>query len=265
MARITHVKRTQQRYKTVPVIDPETGEPKRTPVMRKDGTQKKTRDKHGRPGRPVFMTVTVADKTQPLPLYTCDACREPIEIGTPMKHISPKSGPYGGRKLTRHESCPTWQVWEYSSSWSARIAQATHGFSVDNAETPEEVQEALDDVAGAIRELAEESRETASNIEDGFGHATQQSEDAEARADDLDGWADEIEQADIPELPEPEEQDCEACEGGGRVEDVNGDAVDCPDCDGSGQVTPDEPTDEQMDEWRENVIDACSIVDESPV
>ena len=35
MARVTHVKKAQQRYATVPVIDPETGEPKRTPVMKK--------------------------------------------------------------------------------------------------------------------------------------------------------------------------------------------------------------------------------------
>ena len=102
---------------------------------------------------------------------------------------------------------PTWQVWEYSSSWSARIAQATDDFDVvDAAESPEDVTSALDDVADAISELAEEKRESASNIEEGFGHATSQSEEAEQRADDLDGWADEIEQADIPDLPEVEER-----------------------------------------------------------
>jgi hypothetical protein len=270
MARVTHVAKAQQRYGTKPVIDPETGKPKRTPVMKGDGTQKTTREKAGRPGRPVYMTVTERDLNDPKPLYTCDSCREPIEIGTPYKHMSPKSGPYGGRKLTRHEGCPTWQVWEYSNSWSARIAQATSTFDVTNAETVEEVQEALDDVAAAIKELAEESRETASNIEEGFGHATQQSEDAESRADELDGWAEEIETVDIPDLPEPEEDDCEQCEGTGTVEvEIDGSDVpneeDCEECGGTGQVTPDEPTEEQMDEWRENVIDACSIVDESPV
>lgn len=33
MARITHVKAAQQRYAMVPVIDPDTGEQKKTPVM----------------------------------------------------------------------------------------------------------------------------------------------------------------------------------------------------------------------------------------
>lgn len=33
MARIAHVKAARQRYATVPVIDPETGEQKQTPVM----------------------------------------------------------------------------------------------------------------------------------------------------------------------------------------------------------------------------------------
>jgi len=290
MARITHVKRTQQRYKTVPVIDPETGEPKRTPVMRKDGTQKKTRDKPGRPGRPVFMTVTVADKTQPLPLYTCDACREPIEIGTPMKHISPKSGPYGGRKLTRHESCPTWRIWEYSSSWSARIAQAVDGFDIETAESTDDVQSALDDVAAAIKELADESRETAGNIEDGFGHATSQSEEAEQRADDLDGWADEISGVDIPELPEPEERwfitngdgvpsdlfeedgydsESDAEHALAMHRDDNRSEGDEDETEDDGfeveEITPDEPSEEQLNDWRDEVRDACSIVDESPV
>jgi len=265
MARTTHVKKAQQRYETVPVIDEATGQPKRTPVMR-NGKQRETKR-----GALVFMTVTVQDKTKPLPNYTCDSCGKEIEVGTPYKHITPKSGPYGGRKRTRHESCPTWQVWEYSNSWSARIAQATHDFDISSAETVEEVQSALEDVAAAIKELAEESRETASNIEEGFGHPTSQSEEAEQRADDLDGWADEIETADIPDLPEPEEIDCQNCDGTGEVETaavLTGESTEvetCEECNGMGQVTPEEPTEEQLDEWRENVIDACSIVDESPV
>ena len=130
MPTITHVKKAQQRYAMVPVCNPD-GTPKQTPVMRGDGTQKTTKR-----GALVFMTVTVADKTKPQPLDTCDFCHQPIEVGTPYKHITPKSGPYGGHKRTRHESCPTWQVWEYSSSLSARIAQIQHDApSADGMET----------------------------------------------------------------------------------------------------------------------------------
>jgi hypothetical protein len=294
MARVTHVRKAQQRYGTKPVIDPETGKPKRTPVMktvkdRETGevtqVQKTTREKAGRPARPVFMTVTERDLDDIKPLYRCDSCGKDIEIGTPYKHMSPKSGPYGGRKLTRHESCPTWNVWEYSNSWSARIAQATSDFSVDDAETVDDVQMALDDVAAAIKELAEESREAASNIEEGFGHATSQSEEAEQRADDLDGWADEITQADIPDVPEPEERyfidgpdgtrhgddvGYETEEDArdaltGMIDDLVDDASVTEDDYTIVTDTLDEPTDEQLDEWRDEVRDACSIVEESPV
>jgi hypothetical protein len=289
MARVTHVRKAQQRYETVPVIDEATGEPKRTQVM-KNGEPKMTRAKAGRPARPVFMTVTVQDKTKPLPPYTCDSCHQPIEVGTPYKHITPKSGPYGGHKRTRHESCPTWQVWEYSNSWSARIAQATHDFDVSNAESTDDVQSALDDVAAAIKELAEESRETAGNIEDGFGHPTSQSEEAEQRADDLDGWADEISGADIPDLPEPEprwfvtngdgvasdlfeedgydsEMDAEQALASHRDDNDEEPGEDGEFDDGFEieEITPDEPTEEQLNDWRDEVLDACSIVDESPV
>jgi len=281
MARVTHVKRAQQRHETVPVIDPETQEPKRTPVMR-DGEQRVTKR-----GKPIFMTVTAEDRTKPKPLYDCDFCRKPIEIGTPYKHITPKSGPYGGRKRTRHESCPTWQVWEYSSSLSARTAQIAFEFenALSNVETPDDVQSCLDDAAASVREIAEEKRESASNIEDGFGHPTSASEELEQVADDLDGWADEIESTDIPELPEPDptskwyvngpevqslnedgfesEDDARAAleEHLASHEDESEDDWDIEEVEEEG----DEPTDDQMSEWRDEVVDATSIVDECPV
>jgi hypothetical protein len=289
MPRVTHVKKAQQRYETVPVLDPVTGEPKRTQVM-KNGEPKMTRAKAGRPARPVFMAVTVQDKTKPLPLYTCDFCHKPIEIGTPYKHITPKSGPYGGHKRTRHESCPSWNVWEYSNSWSARIAQATADFDVSEVDAVEQVQEGLDDVAAAIKELAEESRETAGNIEEGFGHPTSQSEEAESRADELDNWASEIESVDIPDLPEPEprwfvtngdgvpsdlfeedgydsESDAEHALAMHRDDNRPEGAEDETEDDNFEieEITPDEPSEEQLNDWRDEVRDACSIVDESPI
>ncbi len=298
MARVTHVKKAQQRYATVPVIDPVTGEQKTTPVMKKvrdretgEITEVQKTDKRG---KAVVMRVTRQDKTQPKPNLRCDfsGCDidgGEIKPGSAYNWIKPKSGPYGGTLKARHAVHPTWRIWEYSSSWSARIAQATDGFSVDTAESPEDVTSALEDVANAIRELAEESRETASNIEEGFGHATSQSEEAEQRADDLDGWADEIEQAEIPDLPEVEERYF-VTNGDGVVSDLfeedgydteaeaqaaldeyrqengtNGDGDDSDDGFEVEGIEPDEPTEEQLEEWRAEVEDACSIVDESPV
>lgn len=131
MPKITHVKKAQQRYERVPVIDEATGEPKVVPVNR---TTKR--------GTAVTMTVTRDDLDQPLPPYDCDYCRNPIEVGTPYKHISPRSGPYGGRTLRRHEGCPTWQPWDYSGSLSARLSQITYEFdnAVDDAASPADAE-----------------------------------------------------------------------------------------------------------------------------
>lgn len=264
MARITYVKKAQQRYETVPALDDE-GNQKVVPMMRKDGTPKLTKS-----GRPVVMRLTVNNKTQPLPNRKCDKCGEEIAVGQPYKHMSPKSGPYGGRMLIRCDTCPSWNVWEYSSSLSARVAEATHDFDVSNAESEDEVTDALSTVAEAIREIASEKRESAENMESGFGHATYQSDELNETADSLDSWADEIENADVPSMPEPEDEDCEDCEGTGEVHYVaDGEnaeqTVQCENCVGTGKVEASEPNEEQMDEWRSEVESACDIVNDCPV
>jgi hypothetical protein len=273
MARVTHVKKAQQRYETVPVIDPETQQPKKTPVMR-NGEQRTTKR-----GKPIEMTVTVVDKTKPLAPYECDFCHQEIAVGTPYKHISPKSGPYGGTKRTRHEKCPTWQIWEYSSSLSARLAQISHDFwqQIDSAESTDDVQSVLDSAAEEITGLAEEKREGAGNIEEGFGHPTSASEELEQTADSLDEWADEITSQDIPEVTECEEcsdgqKECDTCGGTGEVEEeIDGEdsthAEDCTNCNGTGQVECDTcgGTGEDLDTWRSELQDSLTLIDESPV
>lgn len=262
MARTTYVKKAQQRYATVPVIDPETGQQKQTPVMKtvrvrqEDGSYvEETRQKTTKHGRPVFMKVTRSDKSQPLPNRTCEKCSIEIEVGQPYKHITPKSGPYGGRTRFRCGKCPNWQVWEYSNSLSAQIERVTTEAydAIDSADDADEVSSALSSAAEGIRELAEEKREAAQNMEDGFGHSTSQSEELAEQADSLDSWADDIENADVPDFPEPEEQDCEECGGSGEVK--------CSECSGEGSVTPDEPTDEQIDQWRDEVRDNSCLED----
>jgi hypothetical protein len=270
MPRVTHVKRAQQRYATKPVIDPATGEQKVVPVMNKrTGEQKVTKR-----GRPVFLSITERDLERPLPMPKCDApactheSRE-IKVGESYKWIEPS----GQRVRNRHADCPNWNVWEYSSSLSARIAQ----IQSDDPEGFGSVEDAAQwaaDKAGEIRELAEEKRESASNIEDGFGHATYQSDELNETADNLEQWADDLENVDLPEYPEAEEQDCEDCGGTGEVlkEVPSATAGDpdhvndfCPACDGKGQVTPDDPTDDQIAEWESEVIDAIrGVLDEAP-
>lgn len=273
MARVTYVKAARQRYATVPVINPETGQQKVTAVMakRSDGPTPKTTKR----GKPVVMRVTAEDRSKPLPSEKCGKCGRDIEVGQPYKHISPRSGPYGGRRLVRCATCPEWHVWEYSSSLSARLAEVSYNFEQAISETTseEDADSALTDAADAVRGIAEEKRESAQSIEDGFQHATSQSDELNEIADSLDSWADDIENATVPDFPEPEEEDCETCEGSGKVDDpaneTNGDGeeaeqIDCEKCEGSGKITPDEPTNDQIDEWREEVRNE-SGVDDSPV
>lgn len=259
MPKITHVKRAQQRYERVPVIDEATGQPKVVPVNRTT-----------KAGRPVTMAVTREDRSNPLDPYTCDYCHKGIAVGESYKHITPKSGPYGGTQRNRHESCPTWHVWDYSSSLAARLAQIGHEFStaIGDADTPDDVTSALEAAAEAARELAQEKRDSSEAIVEGFQHSTSQSDELEEQADALDAWADEIENVTVPDLPDPEEEDCGECDGTGNDPEADPGDEDVPSCEactGSCQVTPEEPTEDQMSEWRDEVESETSLVGEPPV
>lgn len=279
MARITHVRKAQQRYQTVPVLD-ENGEPQLTPVMRSNGEQRVTKR-----GKPVFRTVTRQDKSQPLPLLRCDfpGCDINdglIAIGSPYKHITPKSGPYGGTQKNRHAEHPSWQVWEYSSSLSARIAQIVYGAeqAVAAAEDEEGVTEAMEIAADEIGALAEEKREGASNIEEGFGHPTSASEELEEIATSLDEWADSVRYVEVPSLADypceecngEGERECEGCDGTGKVarDSEDEDPHECEECEGVGQVdcTDCDESHSDPDAWREAMeSETLSILGESPV
>ena len=245
MPRVTHVKKAQQRYHTKPVLD-DDGQPVKIALTRKDGTPKMTRAKRGRESRPVFITKTVADKTRPKPLLSCDypGCvidGGKIAVGTSYKWIKPKSGPYGGRLRARHAQHPSWNVWDYSSSLSAQVARIEHDAdkAVQDAETEDDVTDALGEAADAIEELAANKREGAENIESGFGHPTEMSEQMAADAEALDDWAQEVRDT----QPDPlADHPCDYCtDGEARCDTCGGDGVldgvECNECEGSGEVT----------------------------
>jgi|KBSMisStaDraftv2_1062788.scaffolds.fasta_scaffold44499_6 DNA-directed RNA polymerase subunit M/transcription elongation factor TFIIS len=207
MARINTVKSAQQRYRTVPVLD-EAGQPKSTPVLRKDGTPKTTKT-----GRAITRRVTVADKTQPLPNHTCGKCGVEIEVGHPYRWVQIKSGPYGGRTMYRCMSCPSWRQSELTSSKMAGIYAAQEHLSdiIDSLETVDDLTDAAQTFADAVREVGEEYRESQSNMVDGFGHDTSMSDELGEKADMLDDWANDIEYLDFEDFDEepPEEDDFE--------------------------------------------------------
>lgn len=270
MPKIVHVKKAQQRYYSKPVIDPETGEQKQTPVMsQKTGQQKVTKR-----GKPVFMKVTVDDKDRPKPNLRCDypGCEYPdreIKPGQSYKHITPKSGPFGGTQRNRHEEHPSWNVWEYSSSLSARIAEIESHWDPAQFDNEDDLKAHLEEIVEEIRGLAEEKEEAASNIEEGFGHSTSASEELSEQAEALNNWADEVENMDLPDFPESEsrwfikdpEGDPVGEEDGYAEEHEAGTDADTlaeengwdPDDMEVYEDTPDEPSEDQISEWQDEV------------
>ena len=274
MPRVTYVKHAQQRYAMVPDIDPATG------LQKTITTSRTTREKPGRPSRQVIRQLTKPDPDRPLDPETCGRCGEKILPGMPYKHITPRSGPYSGRRMVRCAGCPSWFPWEYSNSLNAQLAQVSHefGLAIDSAESEDDVTSALEEAASSVREIAEAKREAAQNIEEGFGHETEQSGELNQTADDLDSWADEIGNVSVPDFPDPEDEECEDCAGTGKLVKLPGDSdpepwrpgsyaegavQECGECDGSGH--PDEVTSDQLDEWRDEVRSETAIVEEAPV
>lgn len=247
MARVIFVKRAQQRYRTVPVLD-EDGKQKVTPVIGKNGQQKLTKT-----GRPVFQRQTAEDKSQPLPNRTCEKCGNEIKVGDPYKHVTP----FSGRKRVRCATCPTWQSWDLSNSLGARIEQVQHDNALDvNEDTePDEILDALQSASDAIRELAEEKRDSASNIEDGFGHPTYQSDELNEQADALEGWADEMENASVPDKPDEVE------EPGDEPEDSDSDEW----REWRDAQDDFEQYENDLSDWVNEATDVMSLLDNSPI
>lgn len=241
MPKVGHVAKSRQRYKMVPVIDPATGKQAIQEINRKT-----------RRGTTVRKALTEPDKRQPLPPFTCDSCRAPIPVGTPFKFISVKRQ-YGGITYRRHETCPTWKPWEYSTALWARIAQI-QAMDVDTSgASPEDsIEDLVSDFAEAIRELAGEKEEGADNIESGFGHETEMSQQLRETAGSLNEWADEFENIDLPELDQ-EDQECQDCEGTGEIEEEGKEATECEQCGGEGTLAPEEPTEAELEDWRTEV------------
>lgn len=267
MARVTYVKAARQRYRTVPVLD-DQGNPvkiKLTGRSRKGGGE-------------VFITKTAEDRTQPLPNRHCDRCKAEIEVGQPYKWVQPKNR----GKRVRCGTCPTWDPWELSDSLSAKVQQIQSEGSeaLSQADDEGSMRDAQSTIVEQIRELAEAKSEAADNLEEGFQHETSQSQEIRDTADQLGEWADEVENVDLDDFPEPGDVDCETCQASGHVDNDQYDpdqaandedydeeeTVDCPDCNGDGTVEGDAPSQDDVDAWIEEKRDEISAaLDNCPV
>jgi len=144
---------------------------------------------------------------------TCEKCGKKIPVGSSYKHCSPRAHRAArGYKRIRCDSCPSWRPSELTSSGALSAlygAQESAEDALDewDGESIDDVRSILEDCASGIREAAETYRESAQNIEDGFGHSTSTSEDLVAKADNLESGADEVESVDLDDFDDEPDAD----------------------------------------------------------
>jgi hypothetical protein len=152
----------------------------------------------------------------------CTACHKPIKKGDSYKWVAPRA--YKGApsfKKKRHADCPTWRLSELTSSSALSEAYSAQEVAADDLHDLQllfdannsaedfinDVENVLSTCADGIRAAAEIWRESASNMEDGFGHATYLSDELNEKADTLESSADDLENISFDDPPELEEDD----------------------------------------------------------
>ena len=125
----------------------------------------------------------------------CGHCQKNIEPGQSYRYAEPRYGP----AKYRHSTCPAWRQSELTSGKTAQLLAiqeaAEDAVSAWGREDANELHDALTTAAEEARSLAEEYRESAENIESGFGHRVEKCDELESRADEIEAWADELESA----------------------------------------------------------------------
>jgi hypothetical protein len=249
MPKINHVAKARQTYEMVPDLDPETGQQK---VVTLTG---RTRRKGGE----ITRRLTKPDYGRPKPAKQCDdpQCKQPtreISVGTPFKYIAIKRQ-HGGIERYRHEDCRNWDPWDYSDALWARVAQVqAQRVDVSGIASEEDAQSVAEELAVMITELADEKEEAADNMPDGLRDASELPD----QIDSLRSWADELESISFPEMPSDECLECEGTGDNGKPEET-----DCTQCGGEGIV---EPSDEEMDAWRDEVESEISgVLENAPL
>jgi hypothetical protein len=261
MPRTNYVKKAQPRYETVPVIDPETGEQKKTPVM-KNGVQRKKKN-----GALIFRRVTMEDKSKPKPNRKCEKCGKEIEVGSPYKWVQIKTT-YGGIKKVRCGDCPGWKPSELSMSKMSGVYAAQEEADDTDVSSIEDLEALRESIAEQIEAVGEEYEQSGQNMEDGFEHATSMSDELKEKGESIKNWADEIRNVDFDEVPDCEEcngegtKECESCEGTGTMtedamcEDCNGaGTTDCTECEEGSITEGSEAYNEWLEEQKGKLID----------
>lgn len=131
-------------------------------------------------------TVNKAAKDQ----GSCVMCGKPIEKGSTYQWIRP----FRGAKQVKHITCRHWKPSELTSNPNLSEVYRIQENLQDESEMADFASMAylLESAAGEAEAAADMFRENASNIEEGFGHETQQSAEMNEQADLVEQWATEL-------------------------------------------------------------------------
>lgn len=146
----------------------------------------------------------------------CEVCGEDINVGDSYKWVKPRAGSFArGVKRNRHQTCRAWQASELTSSPHLSViyaAQENVDAQVSDIQPSTDTSDLTaiaEEAAESVREASESYRESGDAIEEGFGHPTFQSEELIEKADDVEMWADEIEDVSFDEFDGDEEDEVE--------------------------------------------------------
>lgn len=189
-------------------------------------------------------------------VYTCTGCWKEIPVGSPV--ITFAVG-FRARDQRRHDTpeCRPSRAARESSAL-ATVYAAMDDVDLSTCQTLGDLEEAVQAVADACREVADEYE---SNEMYEINEMLQErAEMLNSAADELESWNDSLD--DEPD----EDTDCEECDGTGEVEvEVDGsdepNVEDCEECDGTGKVDAGDAHDEWLEQAREAAQEAIDSVE----
>lgn len=135
--------------------------------------------------------------------HVCGKCGATIEKGEMYFWWKPRVSPtYGGnvtkKRCWRHRPKPSEMA---RNPKVAALLEIEDNIDFSEVNDEGDAQGLAEDIANAVRDVADEYHESANNIVEGFGHETMQSEEQEERASELEEAADGIENVEIPDTP----------------------------------------------------------------
>lgn len=168
-----------------------------------------------------------------------------------------------GDKRIRCTDCPDWHQWEWNPSTASqcqRVAHDTeHHLRYGKHETVSGAQAVMGDAAHEISNFATYRRLSSERTAWAFGKSNFTARRLKADSEALESWAKEIRNWPCPELPAPTLTDCSLCSAKRMDLDLGGDPA-CMECSGAGRYLPEEPGEEQLQEWRHMIADDASEV-----